>query len=90
MSTDVQAQPRVAQVARQTKETDVRIDLTLDGTGAARINTGIPFLDHMLDLFARHGLFDLDVECKGDLQIDDHHSVEDLVVHLHGEAGHPL
>jgi imidazoleglycerol-phosphate dehydratase len=85
MSTDVQTQPRVAQVARQTKETDVRIDLTLDGTGTARIATGIPFLDHMLDLFARHGLFDLDVECRGDLQIDDHHSVEDVAICL-GQA----
>lgn len=85
MSTDVQTQPRAAQVARQTKETDVRIALTLDGTGTARIATGIPFLDHMLDLFARHGLFDLDVECRGDLQIDDHHSVEDVAICL-GQA----
>lgn len=85
MSTDVQTQPRAAQVARQTKETDVRIALTLDGTGTARIDTGIPFLDHMLDLFARHGLFDLDVECRGDLQIDDHHSVEDVAICL-GQA----
>lgn len=85
MSTDVQTQPRVAQVARKTKETDVRVDLTLDGTGTARIATGIPFLDHMLDLFARHGLFDLDVECRGDLQIDDHHSVEDVAICL-GQA----
>jgi imidazoleglycerol-phosphate dehydratase len=85
MSTDVQTQPRVAQVARKTKETDVRIDLTLDGTGTARIATGIPFLDHMLDLLTRHGLFDLDVECKGDLQIDDHHSVEDVAICL-GQA----
>lgn len=85
MSTDVQTQPRVAQVARKTKETQVRIDLTLDGTGTARIDTGIPFLDHMLDLFTRHGLFDLDVECKGDLQIDDHHSVEDVAICL-GQA----
>jgi len=87
MNTDVQTQPRAAQVARQTKETDVHIDLKLDGTGAARIDTGIPFLDHMLDLFTRHGLFDLDVECKGDLQIDDHHSVEDVGICL-GQAFH--
>jgi imidazoleglycerol-phosphate dehydratase len=85
MSTDVQTQPRVAQVARKTKETDVRVDLTLDGTGTARVDTGIPFLDHMLNLFARHGLFDLDVECRGDLQIDDHHSVEDVAICL-GQA----
>jgi len=85
MSTDVQTQPRVAKVARKTKETDIHIDLKLDGTGTARIDTGIPFLDHMLDLFARHGLFDLDVACKGDLQIDDHHSVEDVAICL-GQA----
>jgi imidazoleglycerol-phosphate dehydratase len=82
MSKDVQAQPRTARVSRKTKETDIRIALTLDGTGAARINTGIPFLDHMLDLFARHGLFDLEVECRGDLEIDDHHSVEDVAICL--------
>lgn len=82
MSKDAQTRPRVAQVARKTKETDVRIDLKLDGTGTSRIDTGIPFLDHMLDLFTRHGLFDLEVECKGDLQIDDHHSVEDVGICL--------
>lgn len=82
MSKDAQTQPRVAQAARKTKETDVRIDLKLDGTGTSRIDTGIPFLDHMLDLFTRHGLFDLEVECKGDLQIDDHHSVEDVGICL--------
>lgn len=85
MSTDVQTQPRAAAFSRRTKETDVRIDLKLDGTGASRIDTGIPFLDHMLDLFTRHGLFDLEVECKGDLQIDDHHSVEDIAICL-GQA----
>jgi len=85
MSTDVQTQPRVGDVSRQTKETDVRINLDLDGTGVARIDTGIPFLDHMLDLFTRHGLFDLEVECRGDLRIDDHHSVEDVAICL-GQA----
>jgi imidazoleglycerol-phosphate dehydratase len=82
MSKDVQTPPRSAQVSRKTKETDIRIALNLDGTGAARIDTGIPFLDHMLDLFARHGLFDLEVECRGDLEIDDHHSVEDVAIAL--------
>lgn len=82
MSKDVHAGPRSAQVSRKTKETDIRIALTLDGTGASRIHTGIPFLDHMLDLFARHGLFDLEVECRGDLEIDDHHSVEDVAICL--------
>lgn len=80
MITEIQTQTRTARVTRQTKETNVRIDLTLDGSGVSRIDTGIPFLDHMLDLFARHGLFDLEVECKGDLQIDDHHSVEDVAI----------
>lgn len=82
MSIDVQTPPRGAQVSRETKETVIRIDLTLDGSGTARIDTGIPFLDHMLDLFARHGLFDLEVECRGDLEIDDHHSVEDIAICL--------
>ena len=73
---------RKAEVKRTTKETDVHVALELDGTGASRINTGVPFLDHMLELFARHGLFDLDVTCKGDLQVDDHHSVEDTALTL--------
>lgn len=85
MSTDAQTQTRGAVVSRKTKETDVRVHLTLDGAGTSRIDTGIPFLDHMLDLFARHGLFDLEVECRGDLQIDDHHSVEDVAICL-GQA----
>ncbi|MGH9941721.1 MAG: imidazoleglycerol-phosphate dehydratase HisB [Pyrinomonadaceae bacterium] len=76
---------RTAEVARQTKETDVRVALTLDGTGRAQVGTGVPFLDHMLELFARHGLFDLEVVCRGDLEIDDHHSVEDVAICL-GEA----
>ncbi|HEY1404560.1 MAG TPA: imidazoleglycerol-phosphate dehydratase HisB, partial [Pyrinomonadaceae bacterium] len=59
--------------------------LNLDGSGRGRVSTGIPFLDHMLELFARHGLFDLEVECRGDLEIDDHHSVEDVAISL-GEA----
>ena len=73
---------RSADIRRQTKETNVRVSLDLDGTGAARIDTGLPFLDHMLDLFARHGLFNLEVECQGDLHIDDHHSVEDIAISL--------
>src|ERR1700704_6797195 len=76
---------RVAQVRRKTKETDVRVKLNLDGDGQSRISTGLPFLDHMLELFARHGLFDLEVTCKGDLEIDDHHSVEDIAITL-GQA----
>ena len=76
---------REAQVQRKTKETDVRIKLGLDGEGRARISTALPFLDHMLELFAKHGLFDLEVSCKGDLEIDDHHSVEDIAITL-GQA----
>lgn len=73
---------REARVQRKTKETDVRIRLNLDGDGGSRISTGLPFLDHMLDLFAKHGLFNLEVVCKGDLEIDDHHSVEDIAIAL--------
>ena len=85
MSTEPQTQTRGAVVSRKTKETDVRVQLMLDGAGRSRIDTGIAFLDHMLDLLARHGLFDLEVECRGDLQIDDHHSVEDVAICL-GQA----
>ncbi len=76
---------RRVNVRRQTKETDIQVRLSLEGTGSAKINTDIPFLDHMLELFARHGLFDLEISCKGDLHIDDHHSVEDIAISL-GQA----
>jgi len=76
---------RVGQIQRKTKETDVRVKLKLDGAGSSRVSTGLPFLDHMLDLFAKHGLFDLEIACKGDLEIDDHHSVEDIAITL-GQA----
>ena len=82
MSTQLQTPGRGAEIRRHTKETNVRVSLGLDGRGEARIDTGIPFLDHMLELFARHGLFDLEVECRGDLHIDDHHSVEDIAISL--------
>lgn len=75
-------QTRRAEVRRKTKETDVRVALDLDGAGESRVSTGIAFLDHMLELFARHGLFDLEIECRGDLEIDDHHSVEDTAICL--------
>jgi len=78
---------RAGHIHRKTKETDIRVSLVLDGGGTARISTGIPFLDHMLELFARHGLFDLEIKCRGDLHIDDHHSVEDIAICL-GEAFH--
>jgi len=76
---------RKAAVERRTKETDIQVRLSLDGKGIARIATGIPFLDHMLELFSKHGLFDLEIICRGDLQIDDHHSVEDVAICL-GQA----
>ena len=76
---------RQAEVRRKTKETDVSVRLDLDGCGKSRIAIGLPFLEHMLELFAKHGLFDLDVKCDGDLEIDDHHSVEDIAITL-GQA----
>lgn len=69
---------RSAHVERNTKETSVSISWGLDGTGEYRIATGIPFFDHMLDLFAKHGLFDLEVSAKGDIDVDNHHTVEDV------------
>ena len=76
---------REAIVERKTGETDIRIELNLDGTGKNEIDTGIGFLDHMLELFARHGRFDLTVRCKGDTRVDDHHSTEDIGIAL-GQA----
>jgi imidazoleglycerol-phosphate dehydratase len=76
---------RSAQVERNTKETQIRVRLDLDGTGNARLATGIPFLDHMLDQLARHGALDLEIEAKGDLEIDAHHTVEDIGITL-GQA----
>jgi imidazoleglycerol-phosphate dehydratase len=72
-------------VSRKTNETDINVELNLYGTGQANIETGVPFLDHMLDQIARHGLMDLTVKCDGDTQIDDHHSVEDIGITL-GQA----
>jgi imidazoleglycerol-phosphate dehydratase len=76
---------RTAEVARNTKETQIRVRVDLDGTGVARLATGIPFLEHMLDQVARHGMLDLEIEAKGDLQIDAHHTVEDIGITL-GQA----
>jgi len=73
---------RAATIHRKTKETDISVSLNLDGSGRSKISTGLPFLDHMLDLFAKHGQFDLNVSCNGDLEIDDHHSVEDIAITL--------
>ncbi|MFA7668564.1 MAG: imidazoleglycerol-phosphate dehydratase HisB [Burkholderiaceae bacterium] len=76
---------RTADITRNTQETRVRVAINIDGTGRQSINTGVPFLDHMLDQIARHGLIDLDIHCDGDVHIDDHHSVEDVGITL-GQA----
>ena len=76
---------RIADVVRNTNETKIRARVNLDGTGAGVLNTGVPFLDHMIDQIKRHGFFDIDIECNGDLEIDDHHTVEDCGITL-GQA----
>jgi imidazoleglycerol-phosphate dehydratase len=73
---------RTGSAVRRTRETDVQVELALDGRGEANVETGIPFFDHLLDSFARHGLFDLVVRAKGDLQVDQHHTVEDVGIVL--------
>ncbi len=73
---------RIATVTRKTKETDIQATLNLDGTGISKINTGIGFFDHMLEGFAKHGFFDLDLTCKGDLVVDGHHTIEDVGIVL--------
>ncbi|MGM0536427.1 MAG: imidazoleglycerol-phosphate dehydratase HisB [Pseudomonadota bacterium] len=78
---------RIATVTRNTRETQITVTLNLDGGGHLACETGVPFLDHMLDQVARHGLIDLDIEAVGDLHIDDHHTVEDLGITL-GQAFH--
>src|SRR5579872_4297892 len=77
--------PRIASITRNTNETQIRVSINLDGTGQQKLNTGVPFLDHMLDQIARHGLIDLDIEANGDLHIDAHHTVEDVGITL-GQA----
>jgi imidazoleglycerol-phosphate dehydratase len=77
--------PRTAAVSRNTAETKITVKLNLDGTGQAKLSTGIGFFDHMLDQIARHGLIDLDIQCQGDLHIDGHHTVEDVGITL-GQA----
>jgi imidazoleglycerol-phosphate dehydratase len=76
---------RTAEVQRNTKETQIRVRINLDGKGVAKLSTGIPFLEHMLEQVARHGMVDLDIEAKGDLHIDAHHTVEDIGITL-GQA----
>src|SRR5690554_3400228 len=73
---------RTAQIERNTTETQVQVSINLDGTGTAKLNSGMPFMDHMLDQIARHGLIDLDITCHGDTHIDDHHSAEDVGIAL--------
>jgi len=73
---------RRASVERNTKETQIKISIDLDGEGVANLNSGVPFLNHMLDQVARHGLIDIDLQCEGDTHIDDHHSVEDIGIAL--------
>ena len=77
--------PRTAEVSRSTAETQIRVRLNLDGSGQARLHTGIGFFDHMLEQIARHGLIDLEIDCQGDLHIDGHHTVEDVGITL-GQA----
>ena len=76
---------RVAEINRKTKETDIFLKLNIDGSGKSEIDTGVGFFDHMLTLFAAHGMFDLVVKCNGDLQVDAHHTVEDVGICL-GQA----
>ena len=73
---------REAEIRRDTLETKVRVRINLDGTGCSNFRTGVPFLEHMLDQIARHGMMDLEIECDGDVHIDDHHSVEDIGITL--------
>lgn len=73
---------RATKVQRKTAETDIKLNLTIDGTGKAKISTGIPFFDHMLTLFSKHSLMDLEVNCKGDIDVDYHHTVEDVGISL--------
>jgi imidazoleglycerol-phosphate dehydratase len=85
MSDDVETTARTAAVSRETSETTIDLTLDVDGDGDATVDTGIGFFDHMLTSFAKHGLFDLTVDCDGDLHVDDHHTVEDVAIVL-GEA----
>jgi imidazoleglycerol-phosphate dehydratase len=84
------AATRRARRTRRTKETDIAVRFALDGSGKARVDTGLPFLDHMLELVAVHGLFDLTVKAKGDLEVDQHHTVEDLGLVFGGAVAEAL
>jgi imidazoleglycerol-phosphate dehydratase len=78
------ANARIATLRRKTAETDISLKLAVDGTGVSQVDTGVPFFDHMLTLFAKHGLFDLEVKAKGDVDVDYHHTVEDVGLVLGG------
>jgi imidazoleglycerol-phosphate dehydratase len=82
--------PRIANIERKTNETAIRLRLNLDGRGTAKIATGIRFFDHMLELFARHGAFDVTLDARGDLDVDQHHTVEDVGIVLGGAVEHAL
>ncbi len=82
---DSEMAERKAKVSRETLETQIEVSLNLDGTGTSRLQTGVPFLEHMLEQVARHGLMDLEIQAKGDLQVDAHHTVEDIGITL-GQA----
>ena len=84
------AQQRIAELTRTTKETDISLSLDIDGTGKTSIDTGVAFFDHMLDAFGRHGLFDLDVRAKGDIEVDAHHTVEDVGIVLGKAFAHAM
>jgi imidazoleglycerol-phosphate dehydratase len=81
---------RIAQVTRNTRETQIEVKLNLDGTGKSSFDTGVPFLEHMLEQIARHGVIDLEVHAKGDLHIDDHHTVEDIGISIGQAVGQAL
>ncbi|HEX3437303.1 MAG TPA: imidazoleglycerol-phosphate dehydratase HisB [Pseudacidobacterium sp.] len=85
MSNKKSPRKRSAEINRKTAETQISLQLTIEGTGRYKVSTGIRFFDHMLELFTRHGAFDLDLTCKGDLDVDQHHTVEDVGIAL-GEA----
>ena len=73
---------RSASISRKTNETNIELELNIDGSGQSQLETGVPFLNHMLDLFAKHGQFDLTVNAQGDIDIDDHHTTEDIAICL--------
>ena len=78
----METRPRTSEITRTTAETDISLSFNIDGTGSYEVSTGVPFLDHMLELFAKHGCFDLKVQAKGDTKVDDHHTVEDIGICL--------